>query len=261
MRYGLYFYGDKTFNQNAFEAFCKQQEVFDEDSFFEIKKEEGEYCYSIEAYFKKEDFKDIDFQVNFLTAFCKAYTQRVVLDGEWLAPMAYILIEPSGSRSTIAVNFEEMEAGRLTFDCYNDLVFGRFVSSVKFSVEAIQEAMEAIFEGKVNDLRIQYELQKEGRSSFSIGKEKYPILQKMNHFYSLFPLGKNPWFSNKNKAKIFVEGMEKFYQKQQIPIACFPAGFSIIENIPGGSDSEEHLILINEKGKEKIIYKERRKRW
>ena len=91
--------------------------------------------------------------------------------------------------------------------------------------------------------------------------EKFPALPQFNHHYIMVPTDKSPWYSIEEKARFVIDIMSNFHNNIAMPVCVFPLNGTVIENIPGGSDSEKFCWLMQRGDVTRIVYKKRREKW
>ncbi|WP_338769079.1 hypothetical protein WAF17_09130 [Bernardetia sp. ABR2-2B] len=174
-----------------------------------------------------------------------------------VAPFSWVLIEPNGQTSTIQTKLID----DLIMDGYYNFPFGDFRVTEPLT-EKEQTTLKEIIKDIYPNVLIEHSTDRQIiNEDFNKVKSNYQNLKKFNNHYEIRPIGKNEWIDREEKSIQFVLLMKKFRVYLQKDICVFPRNFSEVKNIEGGSDSEEHCILLTALGQEKIIYKERRKSW
>ena len=182
---------------------------------------------------------------------------NILLADEGLNPYVFIHIDPGGNASSVGVVTEPYNArDELTIDDYYNDAFGGFAMESLMS-DADMEVLNTLVRKTVSAFEITYAASE--ATSFSQYKDGFDRLGKFVHHYFVRPLGKQEWLSKDEKAELFSAMMMVFGEKRKV--CFFPPNATVVENIPGGSDSESFCVCLDGEIPSKIIYKPRRATW
>lgn len=172
---------------------------------------------------------------------------EILTSDDEIDPFTYILIEPNCQATTIDIADDPEE---LILEGYYNFELGSFMIHRKL-IEKELKALNEIIKELYNVFKITY------------SQEPNTILniKRFCHRYVIKPEGKNNWISIEEKSEKFTEMMIRFQKEIKEEICIFPKNYMKIVNIDGGSDSEEHCLIIDQDKIEKIIYKYPRKSW
>lgn len=172
-------------------------------------------------------------------------------------PSSWVLIEPNGHTSTVQTKLTD----DLIIDVYYNFPFGDFRTTEPLT-EQENTILKEILKSVYPNILIEYSTDGPNiNGDFNKVKVNYQNLENFDHHYEIRPVGKNEWIDREDKSIQFVLLMKEFQGQVKKDLCVFPRNFSEVENIEGGSDSEEHCILLTGFGQEKIVYKQRRKSW
>lgn len=172
-------------------------------------------------------------------------------------PFSWVLIEPNGHTSTVQTKMTD----DLIIDDYYNFPFGDFRTTEPLT-EQENTILKEILKSVYPNILIEYS--SDGpiiNGDFNKVKINFQNLKNFDNHYEIRPVGKNEWMDREDKSIQFVSLMKEFQRLVQKDLCVFPRNFSEVKNIEGGSDSEEHCILLTDFGQEKIVYKKRRKSW
>lgn len=172
-------------------------------------------------------------------------------------PWSWVLIEPNGQTSTIQTKNDDV----LVIEEFYNFPFGDFKTVDKLSQLQIEQ-LKALIENLYLEIEIDYST--DGpiiNGDFNKVKDSFENLKDFENHYEIRPVGKTQWFDKEEKSEQFISIMKEFRKLSNKDLCIFPRNFSNVQNIEGGSDSEEYCILLTISGQEKIIYKQTRKTW
>lgn len=172
-------------------------------------------------------------------------------------PWSWVLIEQNGQTSTIQTKDDDV----LVIDDFYNFPFGDFRTKSKLT-EVELGVLKQIVIKKYPKIDIHHGY--DGpviNGDFNKVKNNFDQLSLFDNHYEIVPLGKNDWLDKNDKSELFINLMIKFRDQINKELCLFPRNYSEVKNIEGGSDSEEHCILLTSFGQEKLVYKQRRKSW
>ncbi len=184
----------------------------------------------------------------------KLHVEILSTDDE-VNPRSWLLIEPNGHTSTI----QTKNGDALVIEEFYNFTFGDIRTVDKLSdlqIEQLSELIQHLYE----EIEIDYST--EGpiiNGDFNKVKYSFEKLKDFENHYEIRPVGKTQWLDKQEKSEQFISIMKEFRKLINKDLCIFPRNFISVQNIEGGSDSEEHCILLTASGQEKIIYKHRRK--
>lgn len=172
-------------------------------------------------------------------------------------PFSWVLIEPNGHTSTVQTKLTD----DLIIDDYYNFPFGNFRTTEPLT-ERENTILKEIIKSVYPNILMEYSSDVPIiNGNFNKVKVNNQSLKNFDNHYEIRPVGKNEWMDREDKSIRFVVLMKEFQGEIQKDLCVFPRNFSEVKNIEGGSDSEEHCILLTGSGEEKIVYKQRRKSW
>lgn len=186
----------------------------------------------------------------------KANLEILSTDDE-LNPWSWVLIEQNGQTSTIQTKDDDV----LVIDDFYNFPFGDFRTKSKLT-EVELGILKQIVIKKYPKIDIHHGY--DGpviNGDFNKVKNNFDQLSLFDNHYEIVPLGKNDWLDKNEKSELFINLMIQFRDQINKELCLFPRNYSEVKNIEGGSDSEEHCILLTSFGQEKLVYKQRRKSW
>lgn len=172
-------------------------------------------------------------------------------------PWSWVLIEQNGQTSTIQTKDDDV----LVIDDFYNFPFGDFRTKSKLT-EVELGILKQIIIKKYPKIDIHHGY--DGpviNGDFNKVKNNFDQLSLFDNHYEIVPLGKNDWLDKNEKSELFINLMIQFRDQINKELCLFPRNYSEVKNIEGGSDSEEHCILLTSFGQEKLVYKQRRKSW
>lgn len=184
----------------------------------------------------------------------KLHVEILSTDDE-VDPWSWVLIEPNGQTSTIQTKDDDV----LVIEEFYNFPFGDFRTVSKLSQLQLDQLKTLI---KNLYLEIEIDYSTGGpiiNGDFNKAKGSFEKLKDFQNHYEIRPVGKTQWFDKEEKSEQFISIMTEFRKLINKDLCIFPRNFSSMQNIPGGNDSEQHCILLTTTGREKIIYKKRRK--
>ena len=195
-------------------------------------------------------------RIEILRELAKALKIKILSTDDELNPFSRVLIEPDGETSTIQTQLKS-----LIVDRFYNFFFGEFRTKNKLNEQEILDLRRLLIDLYPN---IELEQLSDGPvfgGAFNQAKENIEKLRDFDYHYRIKPIGKNRWLDIEEKSEIFISVMKELNNLWKQDICAFPRNFSKVETIEGGSDSEEHCIVLTNLTQEKIIYKQRRKSW
>jgi hypothetical protein len=243
--------------------YCSENEIESDKIYIEHRVTSGQFDAWYEAYLQIDKFNDIENRVDFLKGLSSKYNLEVLTSDEDFNPYSFILIKPDKSCCTIDVDYDSYnDKEEMNFGQYWNANFGTIALENKIDVNDLKKRLSDLFGEYYDELRLEYYNQdfylkslKEGAFLKKLFKINYP------HHFIVKPVGKQNWYSVKQKVDIFTEGIKKLAKNSDFEICLFPADYSKVENIPGGSDTEEYCIQYFNGFEKRTIYKKRRKSW
>lgn len=196
-------------------------------------------------------------RIEILKTLAQKLSIEILSTDDEVNPWTWVLIEPNGETSTI----ETKDDNVLVVDNFYNFPFGDFRTKTKLA-DAELNVLKKIIEKKFPNIDIHHG--NDGpviNGDFNEVKNNFDQLNLFDDHYEIVPIGKNVWLNKNEKSKLFVNLMLEFRDQVNRELCLFPSNYSEVKNIEGGSDSEEHCILLTSFGQEKIVYKQRRKSW
>lgn len=241
--------------------YCSENEIESDKIYIEHRVTSGQFDAWYEAYLKDDKFNDIENRIDFLKGLSSKYNLEILTSDEDFNPYSFILINPDKPCCTIDVDYDSYdEKEEMNFGQYWNANFGTIALEKK--IDDLEKRLSNIFSEYYDELSLEYYNQdfylkslKEGTFLRKLLKKNYP------HHFIVKPIGKQNWYSVKQKVEIFTEGIKKLAKNSDFEICLFPADYSKVENIPGGSDSEEYCLQYFNGFEKRTIYKKRRKSW
>lgn len=196
-------------------------------------------------------------RIELLKPLAKQEQVEILSTDDEIDPFSMVLIEPNGQTST--VHFKTVE-DFIIEDFYN-FPFGDFRTAQPIT-NGEKDILINIIKPVYPDISIWHGT--DGpviNGDFNKVKANFKKLKGFDQHYEIRPNGKNEWLHKTEKSNLFIALMKDFQRQLQKDLCIFPPNYSVVQNIEGGSDSEEHCILLSDTGEEKIVYKQRRKSW
>lgn len=194
--------------------------------------------------------------VELLKEVCKKTNVQVLTPDHEPSSWCFVLIEPTGQTSTVELDDDSRKiTGNYNFD------FGQFRTQEKLTDEELS-VLKQIIAGIYPDISIS--VSSDGpviNGAFNKVQQNFDRLRLFDYHYRIIPQGKSVWIERKEKSELFTDVMVMFGKQVKKDLCVFPVDYSEVQNIAGGSDSEEHCLFITGDNVEKIVYKERRKSW
>ncbi|MBW8688343.1 hypothetical protein [Chitinophaga rhizophila] len=260
-RAGLERFLTATFNYTSFRWIRDLNEMYDysgpEDCTFieqQIYEEEFKYYYSV---WGTGDQPTVRQQVDILTLLSHQENTPILCTDDEPAGFSWVLIQPDGTTSTVQTSTD----GELVVEDYYNFRLGDFRTKAQLSAEE-EDVLLKIISPFYPTVGIDYAT--DGpviNGEFDRVKEDITLLRGFDHHYSIQPAGKNTWLDIAEKSALFLTVMKDFQQYLQQEICVFPRNFREIRNIPGGSDSEEHCIVLTDNAASRVVYKTCRESW
>lgn len=238
-------------------------EIDDSTYFLQYTKRSGEFDVWVEIFTRNKLFFDIDFCVSFVKEMSLTMNETIVMGDEYSDPYSYILIEPTGTTSTFDVDFDSfVSKDEVNFGSFQNHFFGQFALIHSIDEQELRTELTELFKEEFTEFELQSVIcGPDAREDFYQNKSRFNELKHFNFHYDILPMGKQKWFSVKDKTDIFIDKMRAFSTRKSIAICLFPADYSKVENIEGGSDSENYCIVCDLGETTKIVYKNRRTTW
>ena len=243
--------------------YCSNNEINSDKIYIEHKVTSGQFDAWYEAYLDDEKFNDIERRVDFLKGLSSKYNLEILTSDEDFNPYSFILIKPDKSCCTINVDYDSYnDREEMNFGQYWNAFFGTIAIKKKVDENELNIKLSSIFGHYYDNIKLEYYYQDFFLKSLSeksflgkLFKNNYP------HHFIIKLDGKQNWYSVSQKVDIFAEGIKKLAKNSDFEICLFPADYSKVENIPGGSDSEEYCLQYFNGFEKRTIYKKRRKSW
>ncbi|MFB6454764.1 hypothetical protein ACE38W_05780 [Chitinophaga sp. Hz27] len=220
----------------------------------DIEEQEFKYCYRVFSYCKDET--TLIQQIALLKLLAKENNIRLLATDDEVFSCSWVLIEPDGQTSTVAVP----AAANLTITGFYNFPFGAFVTQKRLSTMDIQK-LKVLMTPIYPEIDIWLGAEGIKISEFDNFKLEDSRLKAFDFHGVITPIGKNPWYNKVEKSRLFTMVMKEFQVYLQQEICIFPSIFRELKSIRGGTDSEEHCILLNKGIEDKIIYKKARMSW
>ncbi|MEL6558105.1 MAG: hypothetical protein AAFQ94_07970, partial [Bacteroidota bacterium] len=174
----------------------------------------------------------------------------------------FIEIDENGKSYTVDVNCDALnEKGDVYFNEYCNHVFGTIGFKSEKELSVIENGLRKLISEYVSDFKFDKSSGPTYNSDFEKVKEKIPHLRGFSFYAAIKPLGRQTWYSNNTKSKILLTVLSDITKTIPVELCVFPADFRKVENIEGGSDSEEYCVILSNGKSEKVVYKQRRKSW
>lgn len=196
-------------------------------------------------------------RIEILKTLAKKLSVEILSTDDEVNPWSWVLIEPNGQTSTIQTKNDDV----LVIEEFYNFPFGDFRTKGKLSQLQI-ELLKVLIENLYLEIEIEYST--DGpiiNGDFNKVKDSFEKLKDFENHYEIRPIGKTQWFDKEEKSEQFISIMKEFRKVINKDLCIFPRNFSTVQNMEGGSDSEEYCILLTTSGQEKIIYKQRRRTW
>lgn len=196
-------------------------------------------------------------RIEILKTLAQKLSIEILSTDDEVNPWTWVLIETNGETSTIETKNDDI----LVVDNFYNFPLGDFRTKTKLA-DAELNVLKKIIEKKFPNIDINHG--NDGpviNGDFNEVKNNFDQLNLFDDHYEIVPIGKNDWLDKNEKSKLFVNLMLEFQDQVNRELCLFPSNYSEVKNIEGGSDSEEHCILLTSFGQEKIVYKQRRKSW
>jgi hypothetical protein len=185
----------------------------------------------------------------------------ILADDEGENPFVFVHIDSLGETSVVCVEPEAYnDRDELNIEGAYFQHWGTFAAETPLHEDEISK-----LDRLLSDLLFTYHLEhlEDGPVPIEFGRYKnsFPRLRNFIHHYFIRTDGKQPWFSKEEKSVRFTGVMTEFHEQAKRKVVVFPANGRVVRNIPGGSDSEAHCILIDDEECMKIVYKPCRESW
>lgn len=194
--------------------------------------------------------------VDILKELCRKTNVQALASDDEPNSWCFVLIEPTGQTSTVEL---DDDSRKITGHCNFD--FGQFRAQEKLTDEELS-VLKQIIAGIYPDISIS--VSSDGpviNGAFNKVQQNFDQLRLFDYHYRIIPQGISVWIERKEKSELFTDVMVMFGKQVKKDLCVFPVDYSEVQNIEGGSDSEEHCLFITGDNVEKIVYKERRKSW
>jgi len=223
----------------------------------------GTFDASVEIYTRNEFYKPFESRIDLCKSLSNHLNTNLITSDEDVHPYSFLLIEPSGNCSTISADYiTEDDKDALEIGSFFNHIFGQFRLKIQQDINQLNKRLEDLFAEEFDNFELNV-----GTSGPVINGDFDRLHTTINELkdyqfhYSIRPLNKQKWFSIQQKSDIFKQKMIDFSKDQKLHICLFPADYSVVKNIEGGSDSEEYCMNVINGEAQKIIYKQRRKSW
>ncbi|MCT4562455.1 MAG: hypothetical protein N4A41_13895 [Crocinitomicaceae bacterium] len=196
-------------------------------------------------------------RIEILKNLAKKFNVEILSTDDEVNPWTWVLIEPNGETSTI----ETKDADVLVVDDFYNFPIGDFRTKTKLSDSEI-DVLKEIITTSFPNIDIVYGT--DGpviNGNFNKVKSNFHELSLFDNHYTIVPVGKNIWLDKNEKSELFVDFMLDIGKQINKDLCVFPSNYSEVKKIEGGSDSEEHCLIVTKETIEKIVYKRRRKSW
>ncbi|SHE41253.1 hypothetical protein [Pedobacter caeni] len=239
-----------------FYDFLMDHEVHDHTAYISVENSNSGFKYHYSVFARQSGSPTLNQQVELLKDLSKKAGISILSTDDEIDPWTWILIEPNGEISTVHTEGEELVvAGPYNF------TFGAFSTKINLTDPEL-EILKKIIAGLYQHIEINFSTDGTSISyDFDQSKNNFSQLQEFSNYYVIRPVGKNKWLDRNTKSDVFTSFMTEFQNQVKKELCIFPRNFSEVKNIEGGSDHEEHCILLTAIGHEKFIYKPRRKSW
>jgi hypothetical protein len=236
--------------------FLSENQVHDRTAYISFEKSNRGFKYHYSIFALRSSALILNEQVELLRDLSKKEGIQILSTDDEIDPWTWVLIEPDGQISTIHTEDEELVvAGPYNF------LFGAFSTKIKLADSELK-TLRKITGNSYQHIEINFSTDSSLISySFGQTKNNFSQLQDFSNYYAVRPIGKNKWLDRNTKSDVFTSCMSEFQRQIKKELCIFPRNFSEVKNIEGGSDNEEHCILLAATGQEKIVYKPRRKSW
>lgn len=236
--------------------FLSENKVHDRTAYISVEKSNHGFKYHYSVFALRSSALILNEQVELLKNLSEKEGIQILSTDDETDPWTWVLVEPNGQISTVHIEGEELVvAGPYNFP------FGAFSTKTKLAdseLEALKKIIANLYQ------HIEISSSTEGSlisGSFEKVKNNFSQLQGFSNYYVVRPIGKNRWLDRNTKSDVFTSFMNEFQKQVKKEFCIFPRNFSEVKNIEGGSDNEEHCILLTATEIEKIVYKPRRKSW
>ena len=220
----------------------------------ETSTEGFKFHYSIFQLQLKQTLKE---QIGILENLAQKLNVEILSTDDEVNPWSWVLIEPNGQTSTILTKNEDV----LVIEGFYNFSFGDFRTVSQLSQLQLDQ-LKALIKNLYLEIEIDYSLDSIIiNGDFNEAKGSFEKLKYFENHYEIRPVGKTQWFDKEEKSEQFISIMTEFRELINKDLCIFPRNFSNVQNISGGSDSEQCCILLTSSGLEKIIYKKIRKTW
>lgn len=238
-----------------FYDFLMDNELHDSTAYISVESSDTGFKYHYSVFAHQSEELSLNQRVELLKDLSKEDNVLILSTDDETFPWSWVLIEPDGQTSTIHTGEDFVIAGPYNF------LFGAF--STKITLADTELAiLKEIIAGLYSDIEISFSAEANMISGgFDKAKERFVQLKYFSNYYKIRPVGKNRWLDRNTKSDIFISFMVEFQRQIEKDLCIFPANFSEVKNIKGGSDVEERCILLTAAGQENIVYRERRESW
>jgi len=239
-------------------AYAMDNELDPGKTYISLEVTKAAFCHHYSVYAGDEPTLPLRRRIELLGELARSAGLEILSTDDEASPWSRVLIGRDGQASTVqtAMGDEPVVEGFYNFP------FGDFRTKRLLEPEQLA-ALKGLLEPVFRDVEIDYST--DGpviNGAFNKVKEGFPLLRGFDHHYEVRPLGKTRWLDREQKSERFIGVMRQFQKLEGLALCIFPRNFSVLENIEGGSDTEEHCIVLGENGElQKIVYKPRRRSW
>lgn len=240
-----------------FYSYASDNEIDHSKTYLSLDTSDEGYKYHYSVFDSNSIETSLKDKIQILKGLSAKENIEILSTDDEVAPFSWVLVEPNGQTSTVQTKLVD----ELIIDDYYNFPFGDF-RVVEPLTKNEQTTLKEIVKNVYPNILIEHST--DGpiiNGEFNKVKSNYQSLKNFDNHYEILPIGKNEWMDREDKSIRFVLLMKEFHGQIQKDLCVFPRNFSEVKNIEGGSDSEEHCILLTTIGQEKIVYKQRGKSW
>jgi len=241
-----------------FYEFCTENNVDEDITYIQVNLQTGNqgFKYEYSIYNRRFSGLTLSNKIHAMMDLALREGISILSSDDEINPRTWVLTEPDGKIASVETNDDGTIA-----EAYFNFPFGDFRTKNKLSEDNLDLLKHTISELNA-DVQIEYAT--DGpviNGAFNKVQQNFKALAGFIHHYEILPQGKNTWLDIEAKSIYLISYMAEFHEQTAIDLCVFPRNYCEIKGIEGGSDSEEHCIVLSNKKQEKIIYKPRRKSW
>lgn len=250
------FYSDKEIHQVTIEQALGDR--FDGLTFYHPSaKGEFPFGYIIKI---RADTLSLREKVNTLKSIATLAMANILLDDEDFDPYQWIHIAPTGAANTVALDSLALDdRDELIVEYFFNLAWGMIGVEKMLDSEEVDKVLQ--FLKDLSGFSLKYVEPGIIDPSFREAQLRIPALKIFHQYYLVTPPQMFPWHSAAEKSGLMIGHLTAVNKEMGNPLCYFPPNGTIVANIPGGSDSQKHCLLIAGGQVEKIVYKNRREKW